>query len=66
MGKDSDVYVYSNGIYLICCGCSANFKTGSYSEMLKHLEEHKKYGDRVPKYAIERLKEEKKEYGDII
>lgn len=66
MGKDSDVYVYSDGTYLICCGCSTNFLTGSISEMLNHLREHKNCGDKVPSYAIKRLISKRNNFGDIV
>ena len=74
-GKDSDVYVYHHYQgFLECCGCILDpegegwsfpsFKTRS--EMITHLEEHKKAGHDVPEYAIDRLKEEIETIGDDV
>lgn len=61
-GDDSDVYVYNNSSSLKyeCCGCEMikDFDCDTPEEMLKHLTEHKKQGDKVPRYAIKRLKKE--------
>ena len=60
-GTDSDVYVIGSFGTLECCGCylyknSARFNT--YSALLKHLDEHKRRGDKVPDYAIKNLKKD--------
>ena len=66
MGDDSDVYVYGTGEHLVCvCTCGNQFRTGSYSEMIWHLKEHQKQGDKVPIRAFMRLKNERKIKGDI-
>ena len=62
--RDSDVYVFAHveGGYE-CCACGLAGTWGSIrcqtiKEMLDHLEEHKKAGDKVPDHCIERLKSE--------
>ncbi len=68
-GAHSDVYVYASvsGGYT-CCGCSLfdpkdpdskfskSFNTPE--DMIEHLEEHIRAGDRVPEYALTRLMDE--------
>ena len=60
----SDVYVFGSGDGVIeCCGCSLKGDLGRFAsktakEMIEHLLEHRKKGDCVPQYAIDRLKEE--------
>lgn len=64
-GKDSDVYVYGSQDFLECCGCAKAFRTKSYSEMINHLKEHVElHGDKVPKRAFDRLKQERELEGD--
>jgi hypothetical protein len=46
------------------CMMPDNTRLNTRSEMIAHLEEHKKAGDEVPEYAIERLKEEIKTKGE--
>ena len=69
----SDVYVFEHvwgGIQ--CCGCklsetpfgSATFFT--YSEMIEHLNEHKRVGHAVPEHVIPSLEEQIKERGDTV
>lgn len=55
---DSDVYVFLDGRWLECCGCSLrhNGQFYSTSNMLDHLEEHRAAGHTVPESCIERLK----------
>lgn len=58
MSDDSDVYIIGYGDGVECCGCTMDPKRsfyGSNSEMIAHLREHKRTGDKVPKHAIERL-----------
>jgi hypothetical protein len=67
-GGDSDVYIYptfNRGI--VCCACRLKSSTGGLHEdfavelpaqMLSHLKEHIEAGQRVPDYAISRLKKE--------
>jgi len=40
------------------CMISGNTRMKTYEEVLLHLEEHVKNGDKVPEYAIERIKKE--------
>lgn len=62
MGPDSDVYVYADmGGLFICCGCG-DFKTRT--EMIDHLREHVKKGDRVPLHPFKRLLQERRIYGE--
>lgn len=64
----SDVYVFGSGDdEYECCGCSlkghlkGHFTCKTAKEMINHLLEHRKKGDCVPQYAIDRLKEKAKE-----
>ncbi len=70
LGPDSDVYAirHVDGGYR-CCGCSL---TGLYNytvhiatptELLLHLQAHRAAGDMVPRYAMDRLRDEIREYG---
>lgn len=65
-GEGSDVYVYTDGAHIYCCGCrlgevrdaegdgvDASFVTPA--EMLAHLERHRAVGDMVPQHAMDRL-----------
>ena len=55
---DGDAYVYRSGPgSIVCCGCSLgdDFVAKNPSEMLKHLREHIKAGDKIPQDAIDRL-----------
>lgn len=67
-GEDSDVYVIGEGDCLCCCACgigiSVRFKTRT--QMIEHLEQHRKDGDKVPQYAIERLFDEIKTKGNEV
>ena len=47
---------------MITTGEDPSFTT--YQEAIDHLKLHKKEGHKVPRYAIKRLREEKKEHGD--
>lgn len=59
-GIDSDVYVIGNAAGYECC-CSPRgipYKYHHYEssiEMIRHLREHRKRGDKVPERAITRL-----------
>ena len=70
---DSDVYVFSydcqdeyycepKGVGILCCACSLNNDESllckTKEEMIEHLIEHRKNGERVPQYAIDMLKAE--------
>ncbi|MFW5902928.1 MAG: hypothetical protein ACOCTT_03500 [archaeon] len=62
--EDCNVYTYrttgKDGTDMFeCCGCcmeghSVQFKTKK--EMLKHLENHRDNGDKVPDYVFENIK----------
>jgi len=59
--KESDVYMYWHvDGYVDCCGCSISesWALHSFKDALKHLHEHRKRGDKVPDYAIERIQRE--------
>jgi hypothetical protein len=59
MGNDSDVYLIGTYGGWQCCGCKLISKLlKSREEVLEHLNEHKKMGDKVPIRAIKRLKSE--------
>lgn len=65
---DSDVYVFEDSAAptrsrpITCFACSiTETETGNYysaEEMLVHLRDHVKAGDRVPERAFQRLREE--------
>ena len=66
-GQTSDVYVIGTRSGLECCGCplyQSGYRAKRYSQMLRHLAEHKRRLDKVPQYAIERLEKEQKENND--
>lgn len=57
----SDVYVIQTEAGFNCCGCHLNeggFTTDTRESMILHLVQHKKAGQFVPPYAIERLWQE--------
>ncbi len=58
-GHDSDVYIYSDGNYLICESCKLKggktFATKRRSRMLAHVEEHIAKGHKVPQSTIDEL-----------
>jgi hypothetical protein len=61
MGEDSDVYVYQTWGGLTCCYCWLLPEKPLYStarEMLKHLDEHRATGHKVPDLAYEEIKED--------
>jgi len=51
-GDDSDVYVFWNGNFMVCCACSllGNIESAFLTPtgMLGHLMEHIDAGDKVP------------------
>lgn len=66
----SDLYIIHHcgppeGGFLVCY-CKANFKTGSRSQMIAHIEEHKSAGDIVPNHVTDRLLEEIRNEGDEV
>lgn len=64
---DGDAYVYRSGREgIFCCGCrlGKDFVAKNSSEMLAHLREHIKAGDKIPQHAIDRLLREEKEEND--
>jgi hypothetical protein len=71
MSGDSDVYVIASGepavlggryreIWVCYCGkdLSPGNTTYTRQEMIEHLLEHRKVGDKVPEMALERLRKE--------
>lgn len=69
-GEDSDVYLFLHvGGWLECCGCNLDPEHPHYIafsriEMIKHLGEHRKQGDKVPERAFDRLRRELRMIGD--
>lgn len=63
VGRDSDVYVYRTNLNFVCCACdmhqekngNLHFKCKEEEEMVRHLKEHIKNGDKVPQFVINRL-----------
>lgn len=71
-GNDSSVYIYPHAHgYIVCGYCRLEKNFGdvlfhNYSDAIDHLQEHKKMGGKVPKYALDELKKERNELGDEI
>jgi hypothetical protein len=61
LDEPSDVYMYPGNL-IECVGCNVGFN--KRSDALNHLKNHIKIGDRVPKYALDRLEKEIEEIGD--
>lgn len=59
-GEASDVYVYASTSGFSCCGCSLTDTSDfvSRTALLLHLKQHLAHGDRVPDYALTRLRTE--------
>lgn len=62
-GDHSDVYVYDNGEFLVCCQCRlrGDHRDVLYPtnrQMLAHLNAHRMVGHKVPERAPERLRKE--------
>ena len=68
-GSDSDVYVYLSADYLLCMQCNVEgleFNSQgaiayTTADMLKHLEQHRAVGDKVPDECVECLKQDAEE-----
>jgi hypothetical protein len=68
----SDVYVFGDGYKIECVGCRlqpegewyASFYATSRAEMVKHLQQHRQVGQKVPWHATRRLKREIRKIGD--
>ncbi len=62
-GEDSDVYIYKstdkdgNDVW-VCDEVSRVYEFKTIPELLKHLEEHIKNGDKVPGYCFQELLDE--------
>ena len=70
-GAHSEVYVYEDARGFLCCmRCvlseARETQTKSRSEMVKHLEAHRRAGQKVPDDAMERLKAEIEGSGDVV
>jgi len=57
--EDSDVYVYETRDAVICSGCSIERKFHAeffkWGDIIEHLHNHEKNGDKVPSGAYLRL-----------
>lgn len=72
--NNSDVFVFANGMHLECCSCRLltdgagrfihSYNSNSRSDMIEHLKTHIRLGQKVPRRAIQRLKNEIKEIGE--
>jgi hypothetical protein len=67
----SDAYVYEDVRGFLCCmrcGLSEQGETrlGSRSQMIAHLEAHRRAGQKVPEDAIEELRGELAQLGDLV
>lgn len=60
-GVTSDLYLYKD-VYggWQCVGCGVFFTIG---DVLKHLEEHKAKGDKIPQHTFERVQKEIDSFG---
>ena len=72
---EADVYVYLDvSGYLTCCACNivetqdvwGNFRAYDTEDMVNHLKDHRKNGDRVLTDTIERLWADHKENMEFI
>lgn len=72
-GKNSAVYVYSDGFNYICCACRMcpklgwfePWRTRSLLELREHLTQHDEVGQRIPKHAWVRINVEIAEKREI-
>lgn len=66
--SEGDVYIYSDGVALVCCGCSLrrNWNYETRRAMIHHIHEHQKAGHHVPTRCLRRLKEELLREGDRV
>jgi len=75
--ENCNIYLILTGEGLQCTGCcryrdlidnapewGGSFVTKTRSEMIRHLNYHKRCGDKFPSYVIEDLKREIEESGD--
>lgn len=68
-----DVYMFEAENCIVCCACNMDGKPGKIFNSsitfanrqlaLAHLYKHRKNGDCVPEYAVNRLKEEIRLFG---
>lgn len=70
-GPHSDVYVYEDVRGFLCCmRCDISddreTRTKSRGEMIKHLEDHRRAGHKVPDEATDELRAEVAKSGDLI
>lgn len=67
---DSDVYMYPTEDAICCCDCFISEERepsfATRKEAIKHLLQHRKKNQKVPQYAIDRLKREIKHYGNSL
>ncbi len=68
---DSDAYIFEDTRGgLTCCGCRLGGRTTDFNcalrtEMLAHMDEHRKEGHRIPDDAIEELRADLAAEGDV-
>ena len=69
-GRESDLYVYEQADGIVCLRCKLNESgttiTTTRSEMLRHREEHRRAGDKVPEHAFDELRADMAKDGDVI
>lgn len=59
--EHSDVYMWPTGGCMFTCACDK--QCNGTDEAIKHLEHHRKIGDKVPQYAFDDLKARNPETG---
>lgn len=70
-GSESDLYVLEDARGFLCCmRCALSdvreTRTTSRSEMIEHMEAHRRAGHKVPDYAFQDLKAEITASGDLV
>ena len=54
--EDCDVYVYETSDEVICAGCGSFWK---WNDLIEHLRQHEKEGDKVPAEVYLRLTQQR-------
>jgi len=67
-GRESDLYGYEQAdlVGLRCNSMKAAQRSRRRSEMLRHMEEQRRAGDQVPRYACDELRADMAKDGDVI
>ena len=56
----SDLFIRTTSTHIICVHVqNKNFTTNKHSELIEHIEEHIKNGDKIPDGLIDKLKKER-------